>query len=313
MCDIENKAKQLMEELSKYLNDRDDDPNNSLFHYTTFSGLTGILQSRQLWLTDHKYLNDPSEIQHGKNIIVKLINESIKNNLNLSRFINDKITDLIENKYKAYITAFCEEGDYLPAWRYYGDNGAGFSIGFNNKYFSRNTDMKKRDVTLLFKVEYENTNFDQFREIFDIANRIFPDWHINDSSVLTPYISALTSNLITILPRVKNEDYKDEKEWRLCMVKLFLEWDPPELPMERFIISKIDHSRIPLFAKDIKTSIPRFQSLKFGYCDIDTIYVGPRLEFLTAKLAIEKILLDSGISESEYKNISIKRSERPYQ
>lgn len=36
-----------------------------LYHYTNLGGLTGILQSRQLWATDIRYLNDANELSYG--------------------------------------------------------------------------------------------------------------------------------------------------------------------------------------------------------------------------------------------------------
>jgi hypothetical protein len=58
--------------------------------------------------------------------------------------------------------------------------------------------------------------------------------------------------------------------------------------------------------KDVKTAIPRVESLKFDYSDIDTIYVGPRLDFWTAKLAIEKILIDAGIASLPCRGFQLK-------
>jgi hypothetical protein len=36
-----------------------------LYHYTSGRGLKGILQSGQIWFTDYRHLNDPSELTHG--------------------------------------------------------------------------------------------------------------------------------------------------------------------------------------------------------------------------------------------------------
>lgn len=40
-----------------------EDAYNTLWHYTTASGLEGILKSQQLWATNIKYLNDDEEFQ----------------------------------------------------------------------------------------------------------------------------------------------------------------------------------------------------------------------------------------------------------
>lgn len=166
---------------------------------------------------------------------------------------------------------------------------------------------------LLFKVEYNDDNFIKIiNEIFDISNQIYPGWRKNDPSVLLDYCSALTSNLITILPRIKNKDYHDEKEWRI--------WIPILIGNQNlftanngFFISDLPSSKIPPFVKNMKTSIPRLRSPKFEYNDLDSIIVGPRLDFKKARFAIEKILINAGITETQLKNIKIKESKRPYQ
>src|SRR5579871_5811987 len=130
-------AEKLMKELGELLDARDLNPETPLFHYTSFEGLSGILKTKQLWLTDHKYLNDPSEIEHGKKIVLEHIEKNIPSNPELLDHFKNKIIDIIDNGYKTFITSFCQKEDYLPAWRYYGGDGAGFSIGFKKEYFTR--------------------------------------------------------------------------------------------------------------------------------------------------------------------------------
>lgn len=79
MDDIKKSADELNRKLKKYHDNNQAIPQEPLYHYTSFLGLSGILQSKQLWLTDHKFLNDPSEIEHGKHIILKQ-NEPFKAN-----------------------------------------------------------------------------------------------------------------------------------------------------------------------------------------------------------------------------------------
>ena len=44
-----------------------------IYHYTTESGLEGILKSGRFWLTNIFSLNDPSELRHGINIALKVL------------------------------------------------------------------------------------------------------------------------------------------------------------------------------------------------------------------------------------------------
>jgi len=317
MVNIKNCAEELDIKLKEYHDKNQPIPQKPLYHYTSFLGLSGILQSKNLWLTDHKFLNDPSEIEHGKHIILNQINNHINKNKKLCDFMKFFFDDIMTRGYKTFVTSFCKEGDYLPAWRYYGNNGAGFSIGFRKNYFTPLESTDKKTATSLYKVEYAENSSNQVKEIFGIADNALNSWTSQKTTAIEPFLNILIASLITIVPSMKHPDYNTEQEWRLCLPRIYFEsenrWEPYEFPTDQLIIDKIDHQQIPPFLKTIKSDIPRLTSNKFGYCDIETIYVGPRLDFITAKTALEKMLLDNGISDSELKGISIKKSERPYQ
>ena len=50
-------------------------PPEWLFHYTTLSGTTGILQSKSLWLTKIQYLNDTSELTLAFSLFKEVVQE----------------------------------------------------------------------------------------------------------------------------------------------------------------------------------------------------------------------------------------------
>jgi hypothetical protein len=54
---------------------------NTLYHYTSLTGIIGILQTRFIWATNALCLNDASEFSHGLDF-AKQVAESI--------FIEDK-------------------------------------------------------------------------------------------------------------------------------------------------------------------------------------------------------------------------------
>src|SRR5215813_9987824 len=44
-----------------------------LYHYTGIQGLTGIIESRKLWATHYKFLNDSEEIIHFKERLPRIL------------------------------------------------------------------------------------------------------------------------------------------------------------------------------------------------------------------------------------------------
>ena len=44
-------------------------PDETLYHYTNLKGLLGIVESRVLWASDIRYMNDASELKHTVDLI----------------------------------------------------------------------------------------------------------------------------------------------------------------------------------------------------------------------------------------------------
>ena len=94
-----------------------DRPQRTLYHYTSLEALVSILGRERilLWATNASYLNDPTEISNG----IEVINEIEKSDLKLEDFRN------------YYLTSFSDNPDSLVMWSKYGSKGGGCSIGFD--------------------------------------------------------------------------------------------------------------------------------------------------------------------------------------
>ena len=133
----------------------------SLYHYTTWSGLLGIISSQSLWATHYKFLNDYSEIVLFRNKLVTLIiphvresyekfleefpnkQQQINQNGGLDRIVQHDAEVVVDAQYHAtgdeiYILSFCGEhknsyindNGLLSQWRGY-SSGGGFAIVFD--------------------------------------------------------------------------------------------------------------------------------------------------------------------------------------
>ena len=97
-----------------------------LYHYCSNETFKAIIESGNIWLSDISKSNDSTE----------LISEILKQKAKLSSSQTkelDQANSLIEAHDAFIYWAFCmsEEGDLLSQWRGYGDDGRGFSIGFD--------------------------------------------------------------------------------------------------------------------------------------------------------------------------------------
>ncbi|WAC49362.1 DUF2971 domain-containing protein [Asticcacaulis sp. SL142] len=132
----------------------------SLFHYTTYNGLIGILQSQSLWATNYQFLNDSTEFKLAAERLVeeilphykKYLKDKILSDQRFAQFIEseggtskfmDEPSTLVQSMYIAtgdeiYITSFSKHTDapvaangHLSQWRAYGADG-GYAIEFNS-------------------------------------------------------------------------------------------------------------------------------------------------------------------------------------
>lgn len=110
------------------------DPQETLFHYSSMSGFEGVLHSKSLWLSDLSTTNDPREIEFGRNIILKAMSRVRDEHFFGSRgfpisILALKIVGYFE-RHRIFSCSTTFQGDSLPMWREYADNGTGVSIGF---------------------------------------------------------------------------------------------------------------------------------------------------------------------------------------
>jgi hypothetical protein len=213
--------------------------NKILYHYTTFEGLKGILENRSIWLTHVRQLNDPLEIQYGKNIIIDLINEKIKDEkqAELRKFFDTMLVNINafgEQLHHAFTFCFCEDIDLLSQWREYSERGGGYNIGFE---FSQETqiallanEFEGAKPPLLRKIIYDkelqvdivNKYLDMIKEC--VSNLINKGEVPNGLADMSHYSSVMAMQavnvLIDILLTFKHSAFKHESEWRLIFVSM---------------------------------------------------------------------------------------------
>ena len=110
-----------------------------LYHYTDANGLKGIIEKDEIWFTDYRYLNDPSELRHGIFLAQEKIT-ALRANAGHAWFLCDDMADLFahdnfDSALQFLIACFSRDGDELGQWRNYADNGRGFAIKFSPRMF----------------------------------------------------------------------------------------------------------------------------------------------------------------------------------
>jgi hypothetical protein len=180
-----------------------------IYHYTSQAGLLGIVQSKALWASSIRHLNDSVEFGYS----IELVRENLGRRLGAERgpwngFYGEVLNSLgaVEGQ-MLFVASFSEEGDLLSQWRAYTPNAIGFSLGFES-----------RDLLHIAA----GRGFGLLRCVYD---RLEQDALLDDlidtagnDAMRQGALSALEAFLLgfyMLAPAFKHPSFSEEREWRL--------------------------------------------------------------------------------------------------
>jgi len=211
-----------------------------IYHYCSTETFLRILESKELWLSDIRHMNDSKEGLWAYELVDGFIKERVRSqpkglvefmlgmyemwNLNLLKFpkvssvaVENGFDDFLNgNATTAFIACFSEEGDLLSQWRAYANDGRGVAIGFDPVGFGlearpayRSREVKS--ATGLTPVVYGK----------DEQNGIIADRLDRFLKEAVPYDKAkekaagCVADLGAVALTFKNPAFREEREWRI--------------------------------------------------------------------------------------------------
>lgn len=209
-----------IEELTKEL--YADVPMGALYHYTTFSGLLGIVRSRALWASDIRYMNDSAELRHTADLIKAEVRERIDRghaNANLLSQFADWVAHRITNGHMLFGASFRSHGNLLSQWRGYSAPGKGVSLGFCPDYILQCARLQQFTIG---KCIYEPARQQMLiRQVVDavetLATRQAGDEQsaVERSALYREAFALMETDLLRIAAILKHPSFREEKEWRV--------------------------------------------------------------------------------------------------
>ncbi len=168
---------------------------DTVYHYTSIDALFEILKpndngNKEIILSKLNHLNDAREGLYGV--------ERLK-------YFDPKMESLGEDVLKLLTTfSFCDAGDYTPMWLSYGRGGKGVSIGFSVDSLC----FMSADAWMpgLLRSTYDVDGTVSFYKFLKTMLELeWKDEFSSNQQLLAAYIGS-----------VKHEDFKFEREYRLC-------------------------------------------------------------------------------------------------
>ena len=188
-------------------------PDGPLFHYTTQAGLLGIIESREIWATDIRYLNDASELGYGLDLARDLMRDAHKEGELTKRAydVADALSRSLAHPH-IFVASFSERGDLLSQWRGYSERGDGFSLGFDMSTLAEAQTRFGRVHFSLERCVYDH------RQQKGLLREALSKWFAGgrDSDGEQPKNSlGIGVDLVRLSARLKHPSFCEESEWRL--------------------------------------------------------------------------------------------------
>ena len=196
-----------------------DTPRETLYHYTTFTGLLGIIGSRSLWASDIRYMNDSAELKHTADLIRKEITKRITAghpNPNLLNQFLDWISHRMTNGHLLFGTSFRSNGNLLSQWRGYSRLGKGVSIGFTPEYIQKCAQSQTFQIGKCIYHPKEQQML--IGRVIDAVEHMAGQCKAKTSSTGPSYskiFKKMESDLLRLAAVLKHPSYEEEAEWRI--------------------------------------------------------------------------------------------------
>jgi hypothetical protein len=181
-----------------------------LFHYTTLSGFLGIVESREIWLTDFRYLNDITELS----LMLNEVAEQLKHEPNRYGTAWDhylKSWLKFESMGGSFlgVASFSQNDDDLDQWRGYGLGGRGVALRFDRDRLEKLATSKHFELTeCVYSVEDMKAHTEA-----QIAQVPGPG-QLGMSS-RAEAIQLISGHFASLAARYKHVAFKNENEVRL--------------------------------------------------------------------------------------------------
>jgi hypothetical protein len=271
----------------------------SIWHYTTASGLEGILRTGSIYATDIQYLNDSREWRH----ITRVVLEEVGNDASLEEFskLLTRFEDGVLSTIDCYVACFCMNGDLLNQWRGYSGGTGGFSIELdpNALVAAQAADPGPGDPwshsSVIYK-EAEQREFirEKLRDSLPVLGQVLvdsiakgtPDPH-RDAAMLAFGLALV--QITRKAPRFKAEAFETEEEWRMFKIVAHDNLSPRLFRQGSFGLTPY---------------IPLTLGTEGGPSPIRGVVVGPNTHPDLARKAAHQLLLSHG-HVLDYDNVTL--------
>ncbi len=195
-------------------------PTNVLYHYTSLSGLMGIVDTRSLWISEIRYLNDAEELRHlGRWLSAEIASllEKPSSNADVLQQLRNWLPNRLEAGPKIFVGSFTENGNLLSQWRGYCPHGRGVSVGFAaEEIIAAAGDQDFLVGKCIYDTKQKHVLAERIiKRIVSLAVERGPDSKKHPLNSYHGVFSEVEPDLLGIAAVIKDASFHEEKEWRV--------------------------------------------------------------------------------------------------
>jgi hypothetical protein len=191
-----------------------------LYHYTSATGLLGMLDKKALWCTQLNFSNDAVESSYARELILEVMREypgvapTAGSTYSPERDSRKDFSSL--NLPLVFTFSLSEAGDELSQWRGYCPTG-GYSIQFDPQQLNA---MLKRENLSIGKCVYKREDQIQFIRKHIIGYENAYSFEEARRSASAPHwgrdkLYEINQKALEYAPLIKYESFKAEQEWKV--------------------------------------------------------------------------------------------------
>lgn len=217
---VEAEVRRLHEEGSQLANN---DLPGLLHHYTSGQGLLGILGSGEFHCTNVLYMNDASEMDYGRRLVLQWIEDGLEAaRLDVAPYLRQMARMVEQPDFQYFICCFCEKPDLLSQWRAYGAQAAGYSIGFSTDDLMGVLPEYSELVHVVYDpAEQRRMVRGALRRYLELAERCAAEYagHQRLDDAMVRWAGATSNGLGRVIARMKSDAFAEEHEWRAVIIR----------------------------------------------------------------------------------------------
>jgi hypothetical protein len=274
-----------------------EEPQKTLYHYTSISSLTSIAESKTIWASHIYYLNDISELTYAGEVMRDAIFERFDYStdkeeqlflVELSTWVFSTFKDTI---YHLFIVALTEEGNLLSQWRSYTPHGKGVSIGFEPEFLLRNIKSQNlRIARCLYQAsEQKELMQDLLSKILITFNRerqTYDSSHSGPSGKYLGIMNKFIGDLLQVFSIIKHPAFSEEKEWRIISPN-FPECTVPQIKFREGASMLVPYIEVHL--SNIREGETLFEEIYLGPAQYVNLSISTLSNYLSSRKLCNKL------------------------